>query len=72
MKKSFYSGYNAGFKDGIKHGEEVTLAIIAKMYLSNEYPEYLQMELGEFLTEKKRLWLLPGRVNNLSQNNFRR
>ena len=49
MKKSFYSGYDAGFKDG----EEVTLAIIAKMYLSNEYAEYLQMELGEFLTEKR-------------------
>ena len=59
MKKTFYSGYDAGFKDGLKHGEEVTLAIIAKMYLSNEYPEYLQMELGEFLTEKEAIEVTP-------------
>lgn len=59
MKNHFYIGYDAGFKDGIKHGEEVTLAIIAKMYLSNEYPGDLQMELGEFLTEKEAIMVTP-------------
>lgn len=59
MKNSYYCGYDDGFKDGSEHGKKVIIAIMAKMYLTNEYPEDLQMELRDFLLEKEAIEVTP-------------